>query len=67
MRPLAFSDSATLAGVTQVGAGGLDAGVPTGTVIGLFDDADEDGCILDYDITDAKTQVILCIYRQSSV
>lgn len=42
----------------QVGAGGLDAGVPTGTVIGLYDDADQDGCILDYDITDAQIQVL---------
>lgn len=46
--------------VQQVGAGGLDAAVPTGTVIGLFDDADEDGCLVDYGIDDADVQVRTC-------
>lgn len=41
----------------QVGAGGLDAAVPTGTVIGLFDDGDGEGCLLDYSIDDAALQV----------
>lgn len=40
-----------------MGAGGLDAGVPTGTVIGVFDDADEEGCMLDYDIDEASRLV----------
>lgn len=43
----------------QVGAGGLDACVPTGTVIGLFDDGDGEGCLLDYSIDDAALQVRL--------
>lgn len=43
--------------VAQVGAGGLDAAMPTGTVIGVFDDADPDGCIVDYDIDEASMQV----------
>lgn len=43
----------------KVGAGGLDAAVPTGTVIGLFDDADKDGCIVDYSIDDEDVQVLL--------
>ena len=43
----------------QVGAGGLDAAVPTGTVIGLFDDGDGEGCLLDYSIDDAALQVWL--------
>lgn len=45
--------------VAKVGAGGLDAAVPTGTVIGLFDDADKDGCIVDYSIDDEDVQVLL--------
>lgn len=31
--------------------------MPTGTVIGLFDDGDEDGCLLDYSIDNADLQV----------
>lgn len=41
----------------QVGAGGLDANVPTGTVIGLFEEPDDEGCIVDYGIDDANLQV----------
>lgn len=41
----------------QVGAGGLDANVPTGTVIGLFEEPDDEGCIVDYGIDDANIQV----------
>lgn len=41
----------------QVGAGGLDAAVATGTIIGLYDDGDAEGCLLDYDIDDAVLQV----------
>ena len=41
----------------KVGAGGLDAAVPTGTVIGLFDDAGQaDGCLVDYSIDDEELQ-----------
>eukprot|EP00904_Undaria_pinnatifida_P010273 jgi/Undpi1/6376/HiC_scaffold_20.g08857.m1 len=46
-----------------VGAGGLDACVPTGTVIGLFDDGDGEGCLLDYSIDDAALQEEMCLLR----
>lgn len=45
----------------QVGAGGLDANVPTGTVIGLFEEPDDEGCIVDYGIDDADLQVNLYV------
>eukprot|EP00903_Cladosiphon_okamuranus_P010382 g9821.t1 len=46
-----------------VGAGGLDANVPTGTVIGLFEEPDDEGCIVDYGIDDANLQEELCLLR----
>ncbi|CAM9861499.1 unnamed protein product [Ascophyllum nodosum] len=47
-----------------VGAGGLDAAVPTGTVIGLFDDAGQaDGCLVDYSIDDEELQEEMCLLR----
>ncbi|CAM9494186.1 unnamed protein product, partial [Ectocarpus sp. 13 AM-2016] len=46
-----------------VGAGGLDANVPTGTVIGLFEEPDDEGCIVDYNIDDASLQEELCLLR----
>ncbi|CAM9683217.1 unnamed protein product [Ectocarpus sp. 6 AP-2014] len=46
-----------------VGAGGLDANVPTGTVIGLFEEPDDEGCIVDYSIDDASLQEELCLLR----
>lgn len=35
----------------------MDANVPTGTVIGLFEEPDDEGCIVDYGIDDANLQV----------
>ncbi len=31
--------------------------MPTGTVIGLFEEPDDEGCIVDYGIDDANLQV----------